>query len=221
LRREYPSSRYRAGALFATAQIYRDDLGDRDRANEIFEELLRRYPKSDLAGDARRLSPKPPTLAENTTTSRRRYRSLREPASGSRDGIRHWSTPDYTRVAIDLDRNVKFESQRIENPARVFFDLANAKLDRFQIGKIFNVDDGFLKQIRIAQYKADCARSSSTSTAWRLRQLLLVESGPADHRYPRQAGGRYSGRGGGRQGAFGGEAVSVPKPKSNHRTRDG
>ena len=61
-------------------------------------------------------------------------------------------------MAIDLDRNVKFASQRIQNPARVYFDLANAQLDRVQIGKIFNVDDGFLKQIRVAQYKADCAR---------------------------------------------------------------
>ena len=160
LRREYPSSRYRAGALFATAQIYRDDLGDRDRANEIFEEFLRRYPKSDLADDARKaLAETGPTLAENNDNQ---PPAIPEPAGNQPlahvTGIRHWSTPDYTRVAIDLDRNVKFESQRIENPARVFFDLANAKLDRFQIGKIFNVDDGFLKQIRIAQYKADCAR---------------------------------------------------------------
>ena len=149
LRREYPSSRYRATALFAIAQIYRDDLGDSDRANEVFAEFVRRYPKSDLADDARK------ALADATPAPA--LEEEKQPVAHV-TGIRHWSTPDYTRVAIDLDRNVKFESQRIENPARVYFDLANAKLDRFQIGKIFNVDDGFLKQIRMAQYKADCAR---------------------------------------------------------------
>jgi len=37
-------------------------------------------------------------------------------------GIRHWSTPDYTRVAIDVEGDVKFSSQRIATPARIFFD---------------------------------------------------------------------------------------------------
>jgi N-acetylmuramoyl-L-alanine amidase len=164
LRREYPSSRYRAGALFAIAQIYRDDLGDRDRAHEVFEEFIRRYPGNDLAEDARKaLADTPAKSAEKNQDETFAAEATNAEPSGKEPlahvtGIRHWSTPDYTRVAIDLDRNVKFESQRIENPARVYFDLANAKLDSFQIGKIFNVDDGFLKQIRIAQYKADCAR---------------------------------------------------------------
>ncbi len=157
LRREYPSSRYRADALFAIAQIYRDDLEENDRATEVFQEFLRRYPKSDLADDARKaLTDGAPQVAEEPAKASP-IPVEKEPLAHV-TGIRHWSTPDYTRVAIDLDRNVKFESQRIENPARVYFDLANAQFDRFQIGKIFTVDDGFLKQIRIAQYKSDCAR---------------------------------------------------------------
>ena len=161
LRREYPSSRYRANALFAIGQIYRDDLEDGDRAKEVFEEFLRRYPKNDLADDARKALADPvEESADNqvlVTKNSEPETSMKEPIAHV-TGIRHWSTPDYTRVAIDLDRNVKFESQRIENPARVYFDLTNAKLDRVWIGKIFNVDDGFLKQIRVAQYKADRAR---------------------------------------------------------------
>ena len=50
-----------------------------------------------------------------------------EPRSGRLPrvtGIRHWSTPDYTRVAIDVESDVKFSSQRIASPARIFFDLA-------------------------------------------------------------------------------------------------
>ena len=67
--------------------------------------------------------------------------------------IRHWSTPDYTRVAIDLENEVKFGSQRIANPDRIFFDLRDTKLASTLVGKSFEVDDGFLKKIRVAQFQ--------------------------------------------------------------------
>jgi len=93
--------------------------------------------------------------------------SSNQPASGSETangklsrvlGIRHWSTPDYTRVAIDLDQGVKYQSQRIDNPDRVFFDLLNTRLDRKIAGKSFEVGDGLLKDVRVAQFKAGRSR---------------------------------------------------------------
>jgi N-acetylmuramoyl-L-alanine amidase len=68
-------------------------------------------------------------------------------------GVRHWSTPDYTRVAIDIERDVKFDSQRIANPERIFFDLKDTRLASTLVGKTFDVDDGFLKKIRVAEFK--------------------------------------------------------------------
>jgi N-acetylmuramoyl-L-alanine amidase len=73
-------------------------------------------------------------------------------------GIRHWSTPDYTRVAIDLEQGVKFESQRIDHPDRVFFDLLNTRLDSKLANKTFDVSDGLLKDIRTSQYKTGRTR---------------------------------------------------------------
>lgn len=67
--------------------------------------------------------------------------------------IRHWSTPDYTRVAIDVEADVKFGSQRISNPDRIFFDLRDTRLASTLVGKSFDVDDGFLKKIRVAQFQ--------------------------------------------------------------------
>jgi N-acetylmuramoyl-L-alanine amidase len=66
--------------------------------------------------------------------------------------IRHWSTPDYSRVAIDLESGVKFSSKRIASPSRIFFDLRDTKLASTLVGKTFDVDDGFLKRVRVAQY---------------------------------------------------------------------
>ncbi|WP_419804936.1 N-acetylmuramoyl-L-alanine amidase [Terriglobus sp.] len=74
-------------------------------------------------------------------------------------GIRHWSTPTYTRVAIDLGDQVKYEAARVPNPDRIYFDLHGTHLAPELQGKLVNViDDGFLKRVRIAQYTADSTR---------------------------------------------------------------
>jgi N-acetylmuramoyl-L-alanine amidase len=77
----------------------------------------------------------------------------KSPALARVTGIRHWSTPDYTRVAIDVEHDVKYESQRISHPDRIFFDLLETKLASTLVGKTFDVDDGFLRKIRVAQFQ--------------------------------------------------------------------
>ena len=72
--------------------------------------------------------------------------------------IRHWSTPDYTRVAIDLEQEVKYQAGRVPHPDRIFFDLYGTKLSSDLVGKTFEVDTGFLHKIRVAQYKLNMAR---------------------------------------------------------------
>ena len=86
--------------------------------------------------------------------------SAREEDSESHSGrlprvtaIRHWSNPDYTRVAIDLENEIQFGSHRLPNPDRIFFDLRDTKLASTLVGKTFEVDDGFLKKIRVAQFQ--------------------------------------------------------------------
>ncbi len=74
-------------------------------------------------------------------------------------GLRHWSTPIYTRVAIDLQDEVQYEASRVPNPDRIFFDLHGAKLSPELTGKSVEVtDDGFLKRIRMAQFSNDVTR---------------------------------------------------------------
>src|SRR5437868_3495038 len=52
LRREYPGSKQRFEALFTIGQIYREDLGDKEKAKQSFEEVIKRYPNNDLAQQA-------------------------------------------------------------------------------------------------------------------------------------------------------------------------
>ncbi len=74
-------------------------------------------------------------------------------------GIRHWSTPTYTRVVIDLGDNVTYEAARVPNPDRIYFDLHGTRLASELVGKNFSVtDDGFLKKIRAAQFRDQMTR---------------------------------------------------------------
>ena len=167
LRKEYPGSKYRFDALFTIAEIYKDDLDDPEEARATFEEFLRRYPHNHLADDTRAAMKELDSAADDmereraaTATPRRPGRAEEmEGSTGRRNklprvtGIRHWSTPDYTRVAIDVEQEVKFDSQRIAHPDRVFFDLRDTKLASTLVGKTFDVDDGFLKKIRVAEFQ--------------------------------------------------------------------
>jgi len=273
LRTQYPGSSLRVGALLAEGQIEENDLRDGAAARERYELLLRQYPRSALAEEARagvasldaarqgtgdrvqgtagkglgtgsgeqasragagrwKDGPGPGSLASSAgrdvggSASRRSgggeagaqavggtptlARSAREdgapglmagqdggarsagPGSGvqgrslgSADqgsaedgaavsartaarrngplatvtGIRHWSTPSYTRVAIDLGGEVEYEAARVPGPDRIYFDLHGARLAQELVGKSFTVtDDGFLKKIRVAQSTGNMAR---------------------------------------------------------------
>jgi N-acetylmuramoyl-L-alanine amidase len=74
-------------------------------------------------------------------------------------GIRHWSTPDYTRVAIDLQQEVRYQAARVSDPDRIFFDLYGTRLSPELSGRAVEVtDDGFLTRIRAAQSSANTTR---------------------------------------------------------------
>ena len=180
LRREYPGSKYRFDALFTIGQIYKEDLYENEKARETFQEVIRRYPHLQLAADAReaiaemeqqtRNKQKPRSPADSRPQAKPQETSkLQEtkaqdlPSDAPRTlplvtGIRHWSTPDYTRVAIDLEQEVKYEAGRVSNPDRIFFDLHDTKLASTLVGKTFEVSDGFLRRVRIAQFQKGMVR---------------------------------------------------------------
>ena len=53
LEREYPASPYGAEGLFTAAEIYLNDLKDAASAQDVFKDLLKRYPHSKRARNAR------------------------------------------------------------------------------------------------------------------------------------------------------------------------
>jgi N-acetylmuramoyl-L-alanine amidase len=230
LRKQYPGSSLRIPALLAEGQIAANDLEDKSAAKDCYNELLKRYPHSEQAEEARagldglkvgrsRGKTIEAKLAGGSRTGTGSEQNSAKPvmpshqdsamsnisvpvikASESKDvavdqdatipsplegggfpasarksgetssehpkgppalvkGIRHWSTPTYTRVAIDLGEDVKFEAARVPNPDRIYFDLHGTRLSSELVGKSFSVtDDGFLKKIRAAQFSDDMTR---------------------------------------------------------------
>ena len=58
-------------------------------------------------------------------------------------GMRHWSNPTSTRIAIDLGGKVEYEAARVPDPDRIFFDLHGARLASNLNGhQVEVVDDG-------------------------------------------------------------------------------
>jgi len=72
--------------------------------------------------------------------------------------LRYWSTPDYTRIAIDVGDEIKYEAGRVPSPDRIYFDLYGSRLASELMGKSYDIHDGLLKKVRVAQYKPNMAR---------------------------------------------------------------
>src|SRR5207248_11225741 len=64
------------------------------------------------------------------------------------NSIEHKSATDYTRITVGLEQNVQFESQRIDHPDRIFFDLKNDSLSSKLSGTSCTVDEGLVMKIR-------------------------------------------------------------------------
>ena len=68
--------------------------------------------------------------------------------------LKHWSTPDYTRVSIALGKEATYEHHKLPN--RLYLDIQGARLNPGV--RDISIGDGLLKSVRIAQYNAGTVR---------------------------------------------------------------
>jgi N-acetylmuramoyl-L-alanine amidase len=144
---EYPRSRHGEPALYhcftlarrgeaaQAARAYLEAFPQGAHAKEVRGQLRRREPAQAAALP----SPPPPGLSRVFN-------------------VRTWTGEAYTRVAIDLERKVRIEQDRIQDPDRIWIDLQGSRLHRNLTDRTFPVGDGLLKQIRIAQNRDDVVR---------------------------------------------------------------
>ena len=72
--------------------------------------------------------------------------------------IRKYSSENYTRIAIDLEKEVRFEQHRLKNPDRMYVDLYGTYLDPSLKNKPISIGDGILKKIRPGYFSSTTVR---------------------------------------------------------------
>lgn len=212
-------------ALFAIASLY-DEMARRfkndkyrNRAIYYYRFMTREYPltkhkRPALRRVAKLKSQKIPDqkLSEGTivvSADKTPAKSKVEisPAEAAKvSEVRYWSNEEYTRVVIQLDREVKFERHVLVNPDRVYFDLNHSRLDSNLEGKSYKVNDVFLKSIRLAQNRPDVVRvvldfeKIREQTVFELYDpfRIVIDT----HRTPRQAGKSEAGKKGSAQASI-------------------
>jgi N-acetylmuramoyl-L-alanine amidase len=141
--RRYPRSGYSDNALWQAANIAADSYAryrveaDRLTSVRLLKMLIREYDSSSLVKKAGPALAALQEAAETASSSEEQpdaspASSRREPAAdaqGSRStarirAIRRTILPEVVRIAIELDRQVEFQHDRIAGPERVFVDLA-------------------------------------------------------------------------------------------------
>lgn len=147
-----------AGLYEALASRFGEDLYRR-RAIYYYEFVAREYPLTKH---------KRPALSQAASLKRKTAQSLQaDVVPNAQDGrtdlatvseVRYWSNEDYTRVVIQLDREVEFRKQILSNPDRIYFDLQEARLQSDLVGKTYAVNDLFLKQLRVGQNQRTVVR---------------------------------------------------------------
>ena len=190
LLREYPGSRHVPDAMLVCAKLQRDQLADYSGATQTYKDFLKRFPRSPRKLEAQEgvaelalleNSSKPsPDKEKDKATSDAAIAEAVFPKDESSEAlppsptashsvgvprlrrIRSAVTEDATRVTIDLEDVVHYNSGRLENPERIFFDLREARLTpevaREVAHENANVDGDVLTAIRAAQNHAGVVR---------------------------------------------------------------
>jgi N-acetylmuramoyl-L-alanine amidase len=165
--REYPHATLSHEALLNIGDVDLTDLHQPEEAQKAVEEFLAQYPRSGKAADAKaKLEIIKQTIAANHAPQPATTVTSVATADSSSSGgvpqvteIRHWVGPHYTRIVIGMDGGeAKFETMRLANPDRIVLDLLNTHLSKTLAGMTFPVSDGFLKRVRVGQYKPGVTR---------------------------------------------------------------
>jgi N-acetylmuramoyl-L-alanine amidase len=151
---EYPASRKGEPALFAVFEIARA-RNDRRRMAEAAEAYLQAFPDAPRARDVKALMKKG---ARRAAVAEAPLPSPPPPGLAQVFNLRFWSGESSTRVVLDVEKEVRYRSDRIANPDRLWIDLEGTRLHPNLAHRSFPVGDGLLEQVRIGQNKDGVVR---------------------------------------------------------------
>jgi len=162
--KEYKDHRLADDAQYKIGEIIYHYKKDPTQAYVEFLKVDIKFPSGDMRPKARGMMDK---LAVILSKKEGKEGVKKGPSSANgltavRD-IRHWSTPSYTRVVIDLERPVKYKSHllkkdpSLKKPRRLYLDLEKTYVGS-DIESSIPIKDGLLQRARAGQYKEDTVR---------------------------------------------------------------
>ena len=161
---KYQNHRLADDAQYKIGIIFHENMNDATQAYVEFLKVEVKFPSGDMAPRARK---KLKALEITLNKKRERIENKRHAASKDKliavRNIRHWSTPNYTRVVIDLESSVSYSHHLlkpdpdIRKPRRLYLDLKNARVTK-RINSPVVIKDGLLQLARAGQYTKDTVR---------------------------------------------------------------
>lgn len=159
---KFPRHPWTDDALYRKGVIWQEQFRSPDKARPIFEAVIKRYPNGDMAPKAREYlgdrkpdtpaaGPAQPVAAPSGKAATERPAA--SPAKGPvLNGIRHWSSPEYTRVVMDMSANVHFARNLVETSSgggkQLQIVLEDARVGS-EVAPVRSIMDGILSEVRV------------------------------------------------------------------------
>lgn len=143
--------------------LYKKDM---DRAYVEFLKVELNHPQTREVAEARKWMAKISGPAEPETIKPEPCPARPSQVQGEMatvKGMRYWANPTYSRVAIDLDREIDFRDHLLrpdpglDKPMRLYLDLSQARMGP-GVGEEMLISDGLLKSARMGQHDQDTVR---------------------------------------------------------------
>ena len=158
---KYEDHRLSDDAQYKIGEIFYKYKKDPTHAYVEFLKVDIKYPSGDMRPKAKKMLDQLAAVLSEKVNDR--DRSGETGTSIAVKDIRHWSTPNYTRVVIDLDGPVKYKHHLLKadpdlrKPRRLYLDLENSHVTS-KIESPVPIKDGLLQRARAGQYTKDTVR---------------------------------------------------------------
>jgi len=158
LAREYPTSSLAARAADQARRLQSAAPANAPNAAKSAEPSPRGRETSPNAVPARRAGPNPASpLTRPVTPAVPPEPVERTPLSTIR-GIRRTVLAEVVRVSIELDREVIFHEERVDNPARLLFDLASTQASTAVQDANWSYQGDIVRRIRVGRHPNQTTR---------------------------------------------------------------
>ncbi len=161
---DYGEHRLADDSQYLVGNIYYKYKKDPTQAYVEFLKVELKFPSGDMVAKAgKRLEELAVALDKKNEKREKKKKTASKSKLVAVKDIRHWSTPNYTRVVIDLESSVKYKHHLlkpdpdIKKPRRLYLDLKNARVTN-QIDEPVVIKDGLLQLARAGQYTKDTVR---------------------------------------------------------------